>query len=70
MLSIPAHPAPDPHRTHLQLAQDLLAVSLHPWRWFCHPPLLCVTWALLLHGTSPPELDQSPSQVGSPTLGS
>lgn len=38
VLATSAHPAPDPHRT---LARDLLAVSLHPWRCFCHPLALC-----------------------------
>lgn len=34
----PLLPAPEPHRARLHLAQDLLAVSLQPWCWFCHPP--------------------------------
>lgn len=38
VLATSAQPSPDPHRAHLYLPRDLLAVSLHPWRWFCHPP--------------------------------
>lgn len=52
-----AQPAPDPHRTHLHLARDLLAVSLHPWRWFSHPPCFVSPglgcWLCCFPGTPP-----------------